>query len=1388
MKRTYHIGVDVGSATISYSLLDDQRRVVDSGYMFHHGDIHHHLRKLIERISPERIRSFGINREARPFLRNGVEVDDQVAIIEGVKVFSSDMRAILNIGAEKFGLILFDSNGMYSKFISNTGCAAGTGSFLDQQAVRLGLKESKKLVKLAEKFNGDPPRIATRCAVFAKTDLIHAQQKGYTLEAICRGLCLGAARNIIETVTRGNTIPEPYVITGGVALNHVIVSYIKELTGKRSLEIPLPERVASIGAALIAAERSDEELKLKSVDDFVKSKPSKRKYFYAPLSDIPYRMDDSQIFRRFVKDGIETEIFIKPVSSEVRVYLGIDIGSTSTKATLMSEDRKILVGLYTRTMGQPVRAVQKILKMIKKIEKEYGISYRLIAAGTTGSGRKFIHTILKTDRAVDEISAHARAAYHLKPDVDTIIEIGGQDSKFTVINRGRLVFSRMNYVCAAGTGSFLEEQAGRLGYSLEKYSNYAEKARAPLTSDRCTVFMERDLNYLLSLGYAKEELLAAALHSVRDNYLTKVAHQNKIGSSIVFQGATGKNRALVKSFEQKLGKPVFVSPYCHLTGAIGVCLILQDMGITLNKNFRHDFAREKITLHEDVCNDCSNHCKITIINIKDERVVWGRLCGRDSETPTISFKGSDNLKKIRNTIFKYNENIESRMDGGGIKIGIPNTLYFMDTLPMWRYFFKRLGYRVVLSNSLEDTLTVGKNIAGAEFCSPISLLHGHVKFLLDRSDYCFMPVIFQDQRSGDFKTYCYYSNYAVSLILNNKNLNCSNRIIAPMFTMSNDMDQIFESILKSLPKRMRALHDDEEIKSALIESCRWYDEKQRMLLEEGRKILEGENGVVVALLGRPYLVLDNKMNNHLLPRLDNMGLRVIYQDMLLRDENGIKHTNDYIRWNHWLYGDRVLKSAEIIGKAKNLFPIYVTAFKCSPDSFIIPYFREIMDRYDKPYLILQMDEHQSVEGYETRLEAAVETFRNYHYKIKKVDKIYINVKRSLEKKTYLLPNYDPLSTRLMTAAFRKHGIRALPIMETEKTVKASIRLNDGQCLPVSAIVQAIAHTIEVYRLNPRNVAIFLNALCQISCNLPQYPIFIKQLLRKINSDFSGIDVFVTTTEMIDLKKSVLIDIYQAYLLGGLLQKMGCKVRPRELNRGVTDALLQQSVDQLASAIETGGSRERLFKEIVLQFLEIRQDRSSQLPKVAIVGDLYVRDNHIFNQNLIRVIEDEGAEVITTPYNFLVRLMAAKHFSNLAMDKKYLNLIVEKALLTILSHFDKKYFEIARPVLREDLPEFSGDLLTRLSDYHLTSRHGGESVQNVMKIFHLIEHHPDIKLFVHINPVFCCPALVSESIFKRIEEETGIPIVSITYDGTQTPHNNIVIPYIHFLKRRIGSGV
>ncbi len=504
----------------------------------------------------------------------------------------TEVRNILSIGCESFYMIRLDEDFNYVEHFVNSDCASGTGSFIDQQAERLGFG-TEELAEKAFAFEGSSPSIATRCAVFAKSDIIHAQAQGFSKEAISSGLCEGVTRSVLANTVKGRELSGSVLFIGGMSRNRKIVA---EISNTLDRDVRVHENGLFFNAIGAAALGELPWEKSRSLVKTIREKREVRKSLEINLDHYPEFDED----KSYEVDGMEITLYSTPATFACDVYLGIDVGSTSTKAVVTDTAGTILAGLYGRTQGDPVHAVTVLLARVREIFE--GKALKIKGVATTGSGRELIREVVGADMAINEITAHAQGATFLDPDVDTIIEIGGQDSKFTLLKNGVVTNAVMNYVCAAGTGSFIEEQAKRLDMTLDEISRVVTGEIAPFTSDRCTVYMERDLNIFLSEGWRREQIIAAVLYSVRDNYLSKVVGKSVPGKKIYFQGATARNKALVAVFENELNQPVFVSKYCHLTGALGCTVALMEANHTTSEFTGIDFSCE---VSSEICTYCN---------------------------------------------------------------------------------------------------------------------------------------------------------------------------------------------------------------------------------------------------------------------------------------------------------------------------------------------------------------------------------------------------------------------------------------------------------------------------------------------------------------------------------------------------------------------------------------------------------------------------------------------------------------------------------------------------------------------------------------------------------------------------------------------------------------
>ena len=1394
------LGIDIGSVSISLAQITSEKDIIKTAYVFHYGDMTQALKTAFDEFDFSNISAIATTSSTPSILKTTHLYDNQICIITAAKHFYHRIGSILIVGGEKFGLILFDERGNYLNYKTNTSCAAGTGSFLDQQAGRLNLEGIEQLSQIAYNNIGKIPKIASRCAVFAKTDLINAQQEGYSLAEISDGLCYGLAKNIVNTIYKRKKLSSPLLFCGGVSKNRSVVGHVRELIGMDIIIHDMSHLFGALGAAfaLIDEGNSDERLSYAAVSDIFAPQVKKKKFYYPPLtlkltnypdfhSHEKYEYTSRQRKSQF---AVEIDIYMDLLSScPYDVYIGIDIGSTSTKAVLYRSGGDVLIGLYTRTAGNPMDAVQALFEAIDDIIKKKHLTIKIIGTGTTGSGRKFIGKIIGADIIIDEITTHARAAYELNPHIDTIIEIGGQDSKFTTMRNGFVTSCIMNNVCAAGTGSFIEEQAQKLGCTLDDFARLIDTTRSPICSDRCTVFMERDINHYLNEGYSIDEVLTSVLHSVRENYFMKVAVESAIGNIISFQGATAKNRALVAAFEQRLGKPVYVSKYCHLTGALGAALILADERIVSSKFRGIDLYKINIPLLSEVCDLCTNHCKITRALLKEETVAYGFLCGRDYEKKQYVNKNKSNfdLIKEREKVYSFDKKKTYRSE---CTIGIPAALYLLEDLPFWKYFFYLLSLKTVTSEGYKNPVQEGKNITGAEFCAPISAMHGHAHYLIDKADYIFLPFYLEnkEKEKGIRRHYCYYTQFIPALV---SAIDYQNRnkflmpVIRYLYFGFHTRIQLYK-MLKSTSANNISIF---EVTAAYEKALEFKQRGLERLADIYRIERESHSDITIMFIGRPYTILSPGLNNGIPDIFASLGIKTFYQDMLSYQKEDVESIKPFLDQLHWNYASKILEATEIVAKTDGVYPVLITSFKCSPDSFVIDYFKRIMKSHDKPYLVLQLDEYDSSVGYETRIEAAIRAFRNDSMaKRNKKQVLYPSIiltpKGELTGKTILMPNWDNITCKFLIANLQREGFDARLLKGSQTTIQESLRYNQGQCIPLNVIAQEYIDCIEKDNLDPTKTVLWI-VNSQISCNIKLYPYYIKTLLLAYGKGMEKAGVYTGPISFLDISVIASLNAYFAFMFGGLLRKVGCKIRPYEIIKGTTDSVIEQSVDLLYDAFLGHQTKEGAIEKVIKYFEGIKT-RDEERPKVALFGDIYVRDNEVMNQNLIQFIETNGGEVITTPYNNYAKMISGLYFKKWFAEGKYLELIMSKTLLATVVRLEKMYYKYFERVLHEPDFKFGESPARILAEFNILAEHSGESMDNILKIFYIAKHYPDVSLLVQASPSFCCPSLITEAMSRQIEKVTGIPMVSITYDGTGGNKNNMIIPYLKYPRSMVKS--
>jgi len=897
--------------------------------------------------------------------------------------FHPEVRTVFEIGGESSkylrleedpstgipGIIDYDRSGE---------CAAGTGSFLDQQALRMGysVEEIGSVVEEAS----TAARIAGRCSVFAKSDMIHAQQKGYTPAEILRGLCDAVARNFKSSIVKGRPVIKPVALIGAVSQNTGVVRALREVFDLSGEELFVPNTHAWCGAIGTAILESEETRKrsFRDIHRLRQHDSSRQQADSTPLS-----MENVVLLREQVKE------YDPPAGNgPIPAYLGIDVGSVSTNLVAIDADSNVIHTIYLRTAGRPIQAVQTGLT---ELREKWGDRLEVLGVGTTGSGRELISEFVGADSVNDEITAHKTGAVHISTTlggelVDTIFEIGGQDSKFISIENGIVVDFAMNEACAAGTGSFLEEQAEKLGISIKgEFAKLALTSTAPSRlGERCTVFMERDVTGKMHKGDTVPDLVAGLSYSIVLNYLNRVVRGRKIGNVIYFQGGTAYNDAVAAAFAGVLGKKVTVPPHNGVMGAIGMALIAKQWHQSTGAKTRfrgYDLSRLEITTRDFVCKACSNHCDIKEFTIEGQKSYWGDKCSDKYRKASISSR-----KPVIEDLIAYRDKLIEQVTGeplnprklalkqGVLNVGVPRTMAMFDRYPFWHRYFTEIGVNVVLSRQTDSRISAkGVEMAIAQPCYPVEVAHGHAWSLAQLGvDYLFVPNVLDaetSEESGSVAQYCPWNQTLPFVLQSAPGLEeHRERFLSPSIHFRLGPDYV-KRALAEMARRLgvKKARSDRAVDAAYTA----YREFQAKLIEMGREALRildetGEPGIV--LVGRTYNVYDRGFNCDIPRKLRHQyGANVIPYDFLVTGNEAIDdlHPNMY-----WSSGQKILAACRLAATRENLHVIYISNFKCGPDSYIKTFAREAAG---SPLLVLQFDGHGNDAGYVTRCEAYLDS-------------------------------------------------------------------------------------------------------------------------------------------------------------------------------------------------------------------------------------------------------------------------------------------------------------------------------------------------------------------------------------------------------------------------------
>ncbi len=1392
-----YIGYDIGSISVNRAVIDAGRSIVEAmPYTRHHGEpldvVKKDLKGLMEKYAGHDLCGLaftGSGGKGIASALNAVFINEIEAIMNSSRHLMPDASTVIDIGGQDSKYIDL----AIGDYAMNELCAAGTGSFLDQQATRFGLS-IEQFAQVALKSDS-PETIAGRCSVFAKSDMIHLQQEAAKDEDIILGLCYAMARSFKSGIVKGKKFKPPVVFCGGVSYNQAMVKAFSDILGQKLVVPSHNASMGAIGAALSALEgKADINTKtlLDEMDAYMGSLKYERETF-KPLvlekSLLPAY--DSQDYS-FGKDKADA-------------YIGIDVGSISTNVVAIDKNRKLIAKCYLRTAGRPIEAVRKGISIIGE---KIGDKVNVRGVGTTGSGRYLIGDFVGSDTVINEITAQATAAAAIDRTADTIFEIGGQDSKYISMEDGVVVDFEMNKVCAAGTGSFLEEQSERFDIKIEDFASRALAAQNPIDlGERCTVFMETNVYSHYQKGAKVDNILAGLAYSIVMNYINRVVARKKIGKKIFFQGAVAFNHSVVAAFENYLGKKIIVPPHHEVTGAIGTAIVAMENSRE-QTNFRgfENIARVSYSQKSFECNGCPNCCDIKKVSIEGEKsLFYGGRCEKYEKSKSSGPNIPDYFQEREDILLNT---YPVRGNPGAEKVGIPFTMLTYEFYPFWSSFFDNLGFDVVLSDKTnKKIISDGLSSVIAETCFPMKAVLGHIHNLTDKGvDYLFLPTIrdmpskehaIKGERRGSYP--CPFVQGIPCVVKAAIDLE-GVRVLDPIINFS------FEGYAKS--KQLMELgkklgKSRKQISRAVDRAYQAQNDYYDRLRIRGNEVLAdlGKDEPAIVVTARSYNSCDRAISMDIPNKLRECGIKVIPLSFMPVDS--VKLSSEWSNL-YWEFGDRIMSAAHIIKKDDRLYPAYLTNFGCGPDSFILQYFEREMD---KPFLKIEIDEHTGGAGVVTRCEAFIDSLKNSR-KLNKENKqpkpkpVPVAFKRD-ERRTIYIP-YMSDGSYAIQSAFKNEGIEAKVMHSDDETLELGRRHTLGkECYPFIITTGDILKTL---KYNDPATCAFLMPLTYGPCRFGQYNRMQKIIIEELG--YGGVPIISPgAPESSSFYKQYDMDNLKGYRMLGramkgvftidFLDKMLRATRPYQKQQGQAQEVYAKHLERMLGFLEKEKNSDVLPRLVEL-LKEARKDFEAidivdePRPLIGIVGEIYVRNHPYSNNEIVQKVEQLGGEVeIPTISEWPSHTTATSRLDNSIKQGDLMYKIFESlslkgskngGIMPMMSDYLKtvRFYALNRinnRILTNYLNKLSRPVegFVRGTDehsiYHTWDKAEpyiikwfGEAALSVGKSVSWIEQ--GCHGIINVMPFTCMPGTMVTATSKRIREKYKVPWLNLAFDGLE----------------------
>ena len=1389
--NSYKLGIDIGSTTVKIALIDDNNTVIFSDYERHFANIQETLQSLLEKA----VASVG-NFNCHPVITGSggltlakhLEVpftQEVVAVSTALQAEAPQCDVAIELGGEDAKIIYF-TNGVDQRM--NGICAGGTGSFIDQMATLLQT-DASGLNEYAKNYKSIYP-IAARCGVFAKSDIQPLINEGATKEDLSASIFQAVVNQTISGLACGKPIRGNVAFLGGPLhfLSELREAFIRTLNLGPD-QIIAPEH-SHLFAAIGSAMNYKEDICV-DVSDIIKRLQGKIKLDFEVERMEPL-FENKEAYSSFTERHNKAKVPTADLASySGNCYLGIDAGSTTTKVALVGEDGKLLYSFYSSNNGSPLATT---IRAIKDIYTKLPKDAKIVQSCSTGYGEALIKSALMLDDGEVETVSHFYAAAFFDPEVDCIIDIGGQDMKCIKIKNQTVDSVQLNEACSSGCGSFIETFAKSLNYSVQDFAKEALFAKHPIDlGTRCTVFMNSKVKQAQKEGAEVSDISAGLAYSVIKNALYKVikiSDPGDLGKHIVVQGGTFYNDAVLRSFEKITGVKAVRPDIAGIMGAFGAALIARERydGISESTMLSIDKINE-LTYSTTMtrCKGCTNNCYLTINKFSGgRRFITGNRCERGLGKEKTTEKMPNLFEYKLHRLFDYEPLAEDAATRG--TVGIPRVLNMYENYPFWYTFFTKLGYRVVLSpQSSRKIYELGiESIPSESECYPAKLAHGHVTWLIKQGvKFIFYPCVPYEHKEIE-KTNNHYNcpivtSYAENIKNNVEELKTENIDFRNPF-LSFENVEILE---KRLSEEFNNIPSS-QVKAAVKDAWNELMQSKEDIHKKGEEVIKyldetGKRGIVLA--GRPYHV-DPEINHGIPELINSYGIAVLTEDSV---SHLGKVDRPLIVMDQWMYHSRLYAAASYVKTKDNLDLIQLNSFGCGLDAVTTDAVNDILTKAGKIYTVLKIDEVNNLGAARIRVRsliAALKVREKKHYQRKIESAAFSRVEFTPEMRknyTILCPQMSPIHFDLLGPALSSCGYN-FEVLDNDNKSSVDMGLkyvNNDACYPSLMVVGQIMNAVLSGKYDLSKTAIIITQTGG-GCRASNYIGFIRRALSK--AGLSYIPVISLSAQGLEVNSGFKYDLkmlkkaMMAIVYGDVFMNVVYRTRPYEKVPGSVNALhekwkkvlIEQLTQPKVSMREYNKNVRAIIKDFDnIELLDIKK------PRVGVVGEILVKFLPSANNYIVDLLESEGAEaVVPDLMGFLLYCAENANFKRDYLGASKKSAFLNNSVIKILEWFRKSSTKALKESKRFTAPSSIQETAALAKDLVSLGNQTGEGWLLTGEMIELI--HNGAGNIVCCQPFACLPNhIVCKGVIKELR--AAFPesnIIAVDYDPGASEVNQL----------------